>query len=583
MNVYLIAAIWVAMAVLVNPIGDFPLNDDWAYGWSVKVLLETGQFELSDWTAVNLLPQVAWGALFSAPLGFSFTALRLSTLTLGLVGVLATYGILREVKASPSVSLVGALVVAVNPLYFALANSFMSDVPSFALATGAAYFFVRGLRRHRTGDLLIGVVIAVVSILNRQTGLVLLPAFAVAWVTMHGVTRRSVFLAGVPGVLGCAVYVAYAQWLEATGRAPHLYNFQTTLLLSSLSSGIAETAWTYARNGLVIATYVGLFLLPALAVTVSGTRWDVDGRPRTRRWPAVVGVAVVLGVALGAAKYQRMPSVGNVLDVAGVGPSVIAGQVASPDVALMLHRGWQVVTALGIIGAAVLLRSSAGVARHVFTRTRDERVAIAVFAITAIALYLVPLGAMRPGYWFDRYLLPVLPLAMLLVSMGPGAGSKPGSARGRAWLGAMLLVSSGLFTVVATHDYLSWNRARWKAVEAVLAQPGISPRDVDAGGGREVRGWYLGHRVAQCHDGRPDNAGGAERSWRDFSCLSSAGHERYVISLRARDGYRVAGEYVFNRWLPFRAQRFYMLQRDVAEAPVTPATDGRRLASTEER
>ena len=218
MNVCLIVGIWILMAVLVNPIGDFPLNDDWAYGWSVKVLVETGDFRLSDWTAVNLLPQVLWGAVFSLPGGFSFTALRFSTLTLGLVGVLATYGLLREIKASPGVSLVGALVVALNPIYFALSNSFMSDVPSFALATGAGYFLLRGLRRHTVRDLVAGIVLAIVSILNRQTGLILLPAFAAAWVARQGLSPRSLVAAGVPTLVGGAVYVSYAEWLETTGR-----------------------------------------------------------------------------------------------------------------------------------------------------------------------------------------------------------------------------------------------------------------------------------------------------------------------------------------------------------------------------
>src|SRR5689334_10088256 len=79
-NICLITILWVFMVILVNPIGDFPLNDDWAYGWTVKTLLETGSFVLSDWTAANLLPQALWGILFCLPFGFSFTALRFSTL-----------------------------------------------------------------------------------------------------------------------------------------------------------------------------------------------------------------------------------------------------------------------------------------------------------------------------------------------------------------------------------------------------------------------------------------------------------------------------------------------------------------------
>ena len=60
-----LTALWILTALLVNPLGDFPLNDDWAYAWSVRQLLERGEFLISDWAAANLLTQVMWGALFS--------------------------------------------------------------------------------------------------------------------------------------------------------------------------------------------------------------------------------------------------------------------------------------------------------------------------------------------------------------------------------------------------------------------------------------------------------------------------------------------------------------------------------------
>ena len=121
--------IWICMILLANPIGDFPLNDDWAYAYSVQHLLQHGEFRLSDWTATNLLGQAVWGALFCLPFGFSFTTLRLSTAVLGLVGILATYGILREVNTSRQIATIGAVTLACCPIYFALSLTFMkSDV-----------------------------------------------------------------------------------------------------------------------------------------------------------------------------------------------------------------------------------------------------------------------------------------------------------------------------------------------------------------------------------------------------------------------------------------------------------------------
>ena len=96
----LLGLIWISMVVVVNPIGNFPLNDDWAYGYSVRALVEQGEIRFSDWTATNLIAQVVWGALFCLPYGFSFTALRLSTAVLGFAGILATVRSTRAQCAS---------------------------------------------------------------------------------------------------------------------------------------------------------------------------------------------------------------------------------------------------------------------------------------------------------------------------------------------------------------------------------------------------------------------------------------------------------------------------------------------------
>ena len=63
----LLVLIWICMVALTNPVGNFPLSDDWAYAYSVQHLLQHGELRFSDWTATNLLGQVVWGALFCLP------------------------------------------------------------------------------------------------------------------------------------------------------------------------------------------------------------------------------------------------------------------------------------------------------------------------------------------------------------------------------------------------------------------------------------------------------------------------------------------------------------------------------------
>jgi hypothetical protein len=548
----LITAVWIAMILLVNPIGDFPLNDDWAYAWSVRTLLESGEFRLSDWAAVNLLPQVLWGALFCLPFGFSFTALRFSTLTLGLLGLFATYGVLREAKATPGLSLGGTLVVALNPIYFALANTFMSDVPSYTLSIGSFYFLLRALQRNSSGSLLIGVLLGLVSILNRQTGVLVFPAFACAYLFKNGLQPRSFATAGGVNMAAVAIYLGYPQWLDATGRAPHLYGHQTRLLVNSLLSPIPEIATTYAANLLLISIYLGLLLIPFLLVPIReltpGT--GMDRRSRT----ALLFLLFAAGVIVAA--IESLPSVGNVLGRMGVGPSQIAG--SWDPVVLLL---WQVATVAAVLGAGILLRGLIVAARTTFGNNRKSGAKVVfVFAMATTVLYLLPIGALPRTGWFDRYVVSMLPMLIVVMSLGQKSVSYPADSRKWRWpVAASVFSVWGFLTVAATHDYLAWNRVRWEALDRLITESHVTHADIH--GGFEFNGWFFAQRLEDCD---PDHQRGSseDASWTDFTCLLRRDTARYLVSPHRREGFTTEKQYTFPRWLPPRKQTLYVLRRE---------------------
>ena len=55
------------MAIAVNPIGDFPLNDDWAWGRAVKTLYEHHELKIPEFAGMSLIAQILWGYCRSAP------------------------------------------------------------------------------------------------------------------------------------------------------------------------------------------------------------------------------------------------------------------------------------------------------------------------------------------------------------------------------------------------------------------------------------------------------------------------------------------------------------------------------------
>ena len=99
-----ILAFFLLAALLVNPLYDTPIYDDWGYGKAVRTLLDEGRFHFT-WTATSLLFQVLVGALFCALFGFSFSVLHVVTLLFSVLGILALYGWLRRLGREPLESL----------------------------------------------------------------------------------------------------------------------------------------------------------------------------------------------------------------------------------------------------------------------------------------------------------------------------------------------------------------------------------------------------------------------------------------------------------------------------------------------
>lgn len=90
LNIFILLIIFLIVEVIINPIGEFCLNDDWVYAASVKTLLSKGVFEIGSWPAMTLYAHVLWGFVFVKLFGFSFTVLRFSILVLSFVTLCIT-------------------------------------------------------------------------------------------------------------------------------------------------------------------------------------------------------------------------------------------------------------------------------------------------------------------------------------------------------------------------------------------------------------------------------------------------------------------------------------------------------------
>ena len=530
-----ITTVWVIAILLVNPRGNFPLNDDWCYGKAVVNLIRHHEIRFVGITTMTLIAQVLWGALFCLIFGMSFTSLRISTLALGLAGVLAVYGLLREIGVPRWIAMVGALVLALNPLYVSLSNTFMTDVPFAALAFLSIYAYVRALRRESSGMIVLGTAFACIAVLIRQFGIILPIGFGLAHLVKNGVRVRSLAAVVLPTIVTGALLIGFVQGLKAAHRLPSYYSTQAHYLEKFLALGFAACL---SKTFVVIGTlylYLGLFVLPFVVLTFPRTWSRLTHRQRTiNGW--ISGASMFAALCVLVPDGEWMPTKhaqGDTLFDLGLGAPTLGDifRLAQPNLHIGPEWFWIMVTVGSVIGGGLLLWHLMAAAellaeRHGGASATDKGLIVLLTSITV--MYLAPIIPLTVFTYFDRYFLCAVPLLIALAVLTTDSLAKPN--RRLIAVSVVIIMLYGCYSVAGTHDYLSWNRLRWHIAGKMMRQYDLTPQDID--GGYEFNGWY------NYQENNP-----RQTWWR---------HERdyFMITFGRVPNYDIMERFTYRRWLP---------------------------------
>jgi hypothetical protein len=533
----------VAAGIAIGPVADLPLIDDWAYALPVQSLVEDGRLRFTDWQSMPLVTQVAWGALFAWPGGFSFTALRLSTLVLGAIGALGVHALLRSVGAPVALAAIGGLSFLANPIYLCLSATFMTDVPFFALAIWSLALLVRGLGEDRPRLRFAGHALALLATLLRQVGLAIPLAWAIVAFVRHAGAPRRALPSLVPLAITGAALFGYEAALEATLGLPSLYPLRGEGLsqaigdLVGLRLGVLRYPIERSLQGLL---YVGAFLVPLALVAAAAALRDLPRRHAALALALLAAIAAAATAAL-AAFDAELPRLGNVLLNLGVGPRSLPGE-ALPHAPRAL---WIALTFAACLSASALVwglgRLVAAGVRGVAQRAPTTRGFQCAFLALVGAIYFAPLS-MAYGPFFDRYFLPLAALVAPLAAAG--LASRAGVPRGAIAAATALAIALLGFSIAATHDYLAWNRARWAAASHLERDLGVAAAEID--GGFEYNN-YLPHREAL--------------GTRGLEARIERPASRFAVTLAPRPGERVIRAFPAEAWLPFAVEQVYAVER----------------------
>lgn len=588
------SALWIVLVIIANPAGNFPLNDDWNYGRSVHGLLTEHKWLVTNWSLTASVTHSLIGYLVCLPFGFSFNWLRGSSIVLAFIAVICCYLLCRQTGAARLVALIGALVLMVNPLFFNLALTFMTDVPFLGIAGVALVLLSEILCKRRAGvavgakEVVLATLVTAAACLTRQVALVVPVAFMAAYFVCKPLAvaagdadataaarapqAASDWLPRVTAVLpllvSAGLVLVFQVWLYKEFGVLRSYRAEEAYLKLRFEGGPLFGLRAAAVSYMQAFIYLGLFALPLMPMVLRSFLEKLEKRERNFALALAIEVGLLMSIGL-IYTGSAMPLVDNVFFNFGLGPLLVGLiDVVKPSWPEASIWAMLALSCAGAIGAGFLLAIFGPMLVRLRARRRLFQLPSASATVTfcgftlAAFLFVVCMRGL-----FDRYLLfalmlllPCLCAATQLVSSEKTDSESPGTTKPtavdnrakssmvRVALSCALLFPFIVFAVAGTHDYLSWNRARWQALDALTRS--VSPLEID--GGLEFNGWYgydLRFRAKQTAD------------------ISMVHGRRYAVTFDRVPGYEIQSRYPFERWLPPGKGEILVLKQVVPPSP----------------
>lgn len=569
----LIPLVLFAIAAMVVPtMTNIATTDDWGYTRSVEILLDEGHLRVFPVVAATAVGQILWGALFALTFGMTLGVMRLSTVVMVALGSIALYAILRQLGISQGRSAVGMALYLFNPLGFILSFTFMTDPHFVSVLLISLALYMRGLRpgREIAWVIVLASIVAGYAFLIRQQG-ALIPLSVVLWLIVSrrlpvswAGARRGLQVALAPALMVLGYYL----WLRFFNDVPDV---QESFLQEVIEAGWPGTWLLIQRLPFYVAMYLGVFLIPVVIAILPGFRERIPSRffeSPLGYWLFLgwTGIALTLFFVL-TARGRVMPYMPQFVGTSGFGPPDVQGSRRRIVGDGILLEALTITAILGAILIGLLVLRRVRGSKQIFrlrqppAGTPENHVA-GLVAMVAVWQFI---GMLPPSYHYlnrgislDRYMLPLVPLAIALVLW---AVRDLPLVQPVSWLGIALFA---VVSTAGTRDYLVFMDAVWDMAHYANEQ-GIENTKLDAGSGWD--GYHLytymldeGITKAKSPPGSP--------WWIYFYAKPT--DSTYIVStnLRPHSGYVMVAHREYDQWLDDEPGDVYLLRRFNAPWPI---------------
>lgn len=515
----LIIIVFVVIILLINPRGNFPLNDDWVHGHTVQNLLYEHKLDFYEFTGPILIAQTFYGFIISLLSGFSYNFLRLSTLLLSILAIIIFYFILKKNKVDKKINLFACLLFLFNPILINTSFTFLTDVPFLFFYLFALWQFLKYFNTFKDSNLIMGVLALLVAFFIRQNGILLLASLILFFILSYKKIKfKKVFLIIilVTAILSAVGYIIFKSYINISEG-------QTHLLEKNLFTNIGQ--WLFYS-----IQYLGLFSLPLLLI--------YQKKLFEKKNLLIILILFISLFFLNNILGVNFPYNQNIINDYGLGPNI---EVLQGTPAIIFTPLFKIFSNLiASLGGALLI---------LFLTINFKKIIANAFLKFIFINFILQLTLILVFISFDRYYLLLLPLIFILI-----IAKEPEIVviKKDFILPIILLLSFSFFSITLERNYMDWNRIRSYFYQEISKSKFYYQID----GGYELNGQYT-YEVMKNMPILID----LTRPWY-INRLFPQNTMEYVISFSELPNYKIIAEKEYYNYFLFKKVKMYLLQKD---------------------
>ena len=212
LKLILILSLYIILVLIINPTGNFPVNDDWIFYRQIEAF-SSGQFRINSLIDPSFISQGIVALFWSRIFGLSFYSLRLLSILFTLVFAFFTYRNLEMLKIKEHLARVIILLLLFNPIIFNSSMTFMTEIYFLAFVSISIFFFLKYFQKYSRFSLVIASIFSGFALLTRQTGIVLFVSFILVLFLNSIQNKKYKFLSlGINVVVFLTFLLIYFTW-----------------------------------------------------------------------------------------------------------------------------------------------------------------------------------------------------------------------------------------------------------------------------------------------------------------------------------------------------------------------------------